>query len=67
VFIGRVRPDRQFDIVWSSRTAVRPVPFPLSRPRSEWVRLVDDLRRSWGGRWSGAAAGWPAPGEAARP
>jgi hypothetical protein len=34
VFIGRVRSDGQFDIVWSSRTAVRPVPFPISRSRA---------------------------------
>jgi len=67
VFIGRVRPDRQFDIVWSSRTSVRPVPFPISRSRSTWIRFVDDLRRSWGGRWSNAAAGPPGTPEGARP
>jgi urea transport system substrate-binding protein len=52
VFIGRIRPDGQFDIVWSSRTAVRPVPFPISRSRSEWERFLGDLHRGWGG-WSG--------------
>jgi urea transport system substrate-binding protein len=36
VFIGRIRADGQFDVVWSSRTAVRPVPFPISRSRSDW-------------------------------
>jgi len=66
VFIGRVRLDRQFDIVWSSRTSVRPVPFPISRSRSAWTRFVDDLRRSWGGRWSNAA-GPTGSVEAARP
>jgi len=56
VFIGRIRGDGQFDIVWSSRTAVRPVPFPLSRSRSEWERFVADLYRDWGGRWANPAA-----------
>lgn len=51
VFIGRVRNDGQFDIVWTSRTAVRPVPFPISRSRPEWEAFVGDLRRSWGGQW----------------
>jgi urea transport system substrate-binding protein len=56
VFIGRIRADGQFDIVWSSRTAVRPVPFPLSRSRSEWEQLVADLYQGWGGRWTGPTA-----------
>lgn len=51
VFIGRARPDGQFDIVWSSRGAVRPAPFPISRSPSEWRRFVEDLSRQWGGRW----------------
>lgn len=51
VFIGRIRGDGQFDIVWSSRTSVRPVPFPISRSRSAWEKFVNDLYRGWGGRW----------------
>jgi urea transport system substrate-binding protein len=57
VFIGRVRGDGQFDIVWSSHTAVRPVPFPMSRSRTAWERFVNDLHRSWGGKWSNPSAG----------
>jgi urea transport system substrate-binding protein len=51
VFIGQVRSDGQFDIRWQSRTAVRPVPFPISRSRPEWEAFVNDLQRSWGGQW----------------
>jgi urea transport system substrate-binding protein len=54
VFIGRVRGDRQFEIVWSSRTAVRPVPFPISRSRSSWEHFVQGLHRE---RGAGAATG----------
>jgi len=57
VFIGRVRGDGQFDIVWTSRTAVRPVPFPISRSRPEWEAFVSDLQRSWGGQWANPVAG----------
>jgi urea transport system substrate-binding protein len=59
VFIGRIRPDGQVDVVWSSRTAVRPMPFPISRSRSEWEAFVTDLYRDWGGRWAAPAAGDP--------
>jgi urea transport system substrate-binding protein len=52
VSIGRIRPDGQFDIVWTSRTAVRPVPFPISRSRTEWEAFVADLQRGWSGQWS---------------
>ena len=61
VFIGQVRSDGQFDIRWQSRTAVRPVPFPISRSRPEWETLVNDLQRSWGGQWS-KPAGTPTRG-----
>lgn len=44
-FIGRVRGDRQFEILWTSRTAVRPTPFPLSRSRSTWEAFVDGVHR----------------------
>ena len=51
VSIGRIRPDGQFDIVWTSRTAVRPVPYPLSRSREAWEEFVAGLQRQWGGAW----------------
>jgi urea transport system substrate-binding protein len=50
--IGRIRPDGQFDVVWTSRTAVRPVPFPLSRSREAWEEFVAGLHTRWGGAWS---------------
>jgi len=55
VFIGRIRADGQFDVVWSSRGSVRPVPYPISRSRTDWERYVADLYESWGGRWANPA------------
>jgi urea transport system substrate-binding protein len=66
VFIGRIRPDGQFDVVWSSRTAVRPVPFPISRSRSEWEAFVTGLYRGWGGRWSNPVGSTTVDGGGAR-
>ena len=55
VSIGRIRQDGQFDIVWSSNTAVRPVPFPITRSREAWEQFVEDLHQQWGGKWAAPA------------
>ena len=60
VFIGQIRADGQVDVVWSSRTPVRPMPFPISRSRTDWERFVAALARGWGGAWAN-------PGPPARP
>ena len=66
VYIGQIRTDGQVDVVWTSRTAVRPMPFPISRSRTEWEAFVQGLYRGWGGRWmaptdreAAPAAGYP--------
>lgn len=52
VLIGRVELDGHFQVVWSSRRPVRPVPFPGFLPRSEWVSFLQGLYDGWGGRWA---------------
>jgi urea transport system substrate-binding protein len=52
VRISRIRDDGQFDIVWSSKKPVRPVPYPIYRSKSEWNQLIEDLYATWGGSWS---------------
>jgi urea transport system substrate-binding protein len=69
VFIGRIRGDGQFDIVWTSDKAVRPIPYPTSRSQAQWDAFVDELHRTWGG-WAnpGLAPGTvPTPGSAPTP
>ncbi len=64
VYIGRIRADGQFDVVWSSEKAVRPIPFPVSRPRVSWESFLNGLFQSWGG-WANPGSGSgtrPAPG-----
>jgi len=43
VHIGKARPDGQFELVWQSKDALRPNPFPDYRPHSEWQRLMTEL------------------------
>jgi len=52
VRIGRIRSDGQFDIRWSSEHAVQPVPFPVSRTRSDWEAFLESLHRRWNGHWA---------------
>ncbi len=60
VYVGRIRGDGQFDVVWSSEKPVRPIPYPPSRSHSEWESLLDGLYQDWGG-WAN-----PGPGSSPR-
>jgi urea ABC transporter urea binding protein len=51
VRLGRIRPDGQFDVVWSSEHPVRPVPYPVYRRQAEWDDFLLQLYRGWGGQW----------------
>ena len=62
VSIGRIRADGQFDIVWTSAKAVRPIPYPMSRTHDQWNAFVGDLYRGWGNRWANPSV---APGSVA--
>ena len=52
VRIGKIHTDGQFEILWSSNNPIRPVPFPISRTRSEWNDFLDKLYNSWGQKWA---------------
>jgi len=56
VYVGRIRNDGQFDVVWSSGKPVRPIPYPTSRTKSEWESFLDNLYRTWGG-WANPGSG----------
>lgn len=59
-YLGRVRPDGQFEIVWSLTKSIRPVPYPTSRTEGEWDAFVDNLMSRPIGRGSAPpAAGGP--------
>jgi urea transport system substrate-binding protein len=47
-YLGKLRPDGQFEIVWSLPKPIRPVPYPSSRSRSDWNALVERLMATEG-------------------
>lgn len=50
--IGQIKADGQFGIVWKSETIIHPVPYPVSRTRSQWNRFLISLYDKWGGSWA---------------
>ncbi|MFO0891783.1 MAG: urea ABC transporter substrate-binding protein [Isosphaeraceae bacterium] len=50
-YLGKIRQDGQFEIVWSLEKPIRPVPYPGSRSRAEWDAFVEGLYTSWGENW----------------
>ncbi len=50
--IGRIRSDGQFHIVWTSQKPIRPVPYPISRTRTEWDAFLAELFTGWEGHWA---------------
>ena len=49
--IGKINADGQFDIVWSSKKSIYPVPFPFKTP-DEWDGIMHELYAGWGDKWS---------------
>jgi urea transport system substrate-binding protein len=49
-YLGKVRPDGQFDIVWSFVKSIRPVPYPALRTQAEWDALVPKLLETMSGK-----------------
>lgn len=43
VRVGRVRPDGQFEPVFTSHALLRPMPWPLQRSREAWQALMDAM------------------------
>ena len=56
VYVGRIRSDGQFDLVWSSEKPIRPIPYPRSRSQEEWDSFLENLYRTWGG-WANPGTG----------
>jgi len=52
VRIGKIKPDGQFDIVWTSDGPIRPTPFPPYRSKTEWEIFLQDLYQRWGQSWA---------------
>ena len=42
--IGKIRSDKMFSILWSSKKAIKPLPYPPTRTIAEWDKLRVDLK-----------------------
>jgi urea transport system substrate-binding protein len=49
--IGQISADGKVQVVWHAPKPVEATPFPESRSREEWEKLLTKLRQEWGGRW----------------
>ncbi len=59
-YLGRIRQDRQVEVVWTSQKAIRPVPYPLSRSHTEWEGFLQSLFKAWNGTWANPVPPKPA-------
>lgn len=54
-FVGKVRADGQFEIVYALSKPIHPIPYPRTRSRAEWDALLSNLSSGWGGQWANPA------------
>ncbi|WP_240778694.1 urea ABC transporter substrate-binding protein [Shewanella sp. SNU WT4] len=52
LYIGQIREDGQFDIVWSQQKPIRPLPFPSYQTIEQWNEYLNTLYQGWGESWA---------------
>ena len=52
VRIGQIKSNGQFEIIWSSGKPIRPIPFPISRSKTEWKDFLNQLYLGWNKKWA---------------
>lgn len=52
IYIGKLRSDGQFTIVWSSKKQVQPFNYPVFGDRSTWNSILENLYENWDKSWS---------------
>ncbi len=50
--LGRIGPNGQIDVVWTSGSAIQPEPFPATRSREAWTKFLAERYEQWNGRWT---------------
>jgi urea transport system substrate-binding protein len=59
--VGKIRPDGQFDVVFTLPKPIYPVPFPATRLRAEWDVFLRELSAGWKGQWLNPERSAPGP------
>jgi urea transport system substrate-binding protein len=49
--IAQVGSDGEFHVQWSSEQPIAPTPYPLSRPKNEWNKFLENSKTRWDGGW----------------
>lgn len=49
--IGKINDKGGFDILWDSRRAIEPDPYPVFKSDEDWKKFLEGLYRSWDGHW----------------
>ena len=52
VFVGKLRSDGQFTIVWNSKKQIQPFNYPIFKEKAAWDTLVSNFYEQWGKKWS---------------
>jgi urea transport system substrate-binding protein len=52
VFVGKLRSDGQFTIIWDSKKQIQPHNYPIFIEKKKWDEFVSNLYQQWGGSWS---------------
>lgn len=52
VFVGKLRSDGQFTIVWDSKKQIKPLNYPVFKNKTSWDTLISNLYEQWGKKWS---------------
>ena len=53
VRVGKIQSNGQFNIIWDSEKAIRPVPYPLIyRTKKEWDQFLMKLYTQWNNQWA---------------
>lgn len=55
IYVGKLRSDGQFTIVWNSKKQVQPFNYPVFGERLTWDSMLKNLYENWGGTWSKTA------------
>ncbi|MDH3360649.1 MAG: transporter substrate-binding protein, partial [Desulfobulbaceae bacterium] len=57
--IGKANSDGRFEIVWDSRTPIRPEPYPSYSEKIYWQKLENQLYRQWDKQWGAVPEAQP--------
>jgi len=51
IAIGQIGTEGKVQVVWSAPKPVEATPYPETRSREDWEKLLTQLQHDWGGKW----------------